>query len=142
MWHGNHAATSVPTLDDLTLVISVTLMYPIRRTPHADVSISMRAVHHAAALARLFLAPSQVDTAGLPLNSSLPWWHNRFFALSTPLVTLRHSELVTVTMPTKAHCSATQPVFSSRVLVLSPRALAFQISSSIFTSSSRADHPQ
>ena len=77
----------------------------------------MRAVQCAAALARPFPAPSQVDTAGLPLHSSLPGWHNRFFSLSTPLVVPKPSEFFTVTTA-KACCILSNQFFALLVFRL------------------------
>ena len=58
-------------------------------------------------------ALTKVDMAGLPLHSSLPWWHNRFFALSTPLVMLKRSEPFKTTMAKRTRVHST--VFTSWV---------------------------
>ena len=70
-------------------------------------------MHLTVALTRLLSTPTEVDIVGLHRHSSLRWWHNRFFAFSTPLVMLKRSTSFKTTMTKRTGVHPT--IFPSRV---------------------------
>ena len=79
----------------------------------------MRAVHHAAAWARLFPAPSQVGTASLPLtgHSFGGKTESLHFPLRIDAIDTQYSVFFTVTKA-KARCILSDQFFLSLVLRL------------------------